>query len=569
MKRFLGRLGSPLELIFFLVVIWLALRPLGLIFWSAVRSGSPGSPRAAFSFDGLVETYGSLVTGGRFLRVTLISLALALTVTVIALVVGGAVTWLATRTDMPGRNVLMSLLLVPIFFSSLLGIIGWEFLFARRSGLLNVAWTDLTGGPLFDIYSYSGIVFVMAGHLIPYAILILYGPMRNADTTLEEAAEVAGSSRWQVFRTVSIPLLTPAFAAASLFIFVLSLEIFTIPHILGGQQRVETLASYIYLNTKGFSPNYSNAAAGGTVLLAIALIALYLHNRVRRRTGRYVTIGARGSATSTIRMRGRWRWLATGSTALVVLVVSVLPLVAVAVRSLMSVRATGFDLGSLGFDGYREIFDSGQLGEALGNSAVVAIGGALVIVAFSLAVGVRSMRRRSYAITGIDYGLSLPVAVPGVLFGLGCLLAYVTTPIYATVYMLLVALAIKFFGIGVQSVSASLSQLDPALREAGSVSGATTLTATRTITVPLLLPALASVWLLLFLAIVREVSASAMLYIEGTRTLPLLTWDFMTDGYFGVGAAVSVVQVVFIAVVIVMWRITTRGDIRSAVTRYR
>jgi len=560
-----GRLATPLQGVMLLVLIYLSLWPLVMVIWGSVRSDSPGTPGATFSLDALAHTYGELVAGGPFADAVLTSLALASTVAVLCIVLGGMLTWLVTRTDLPWRNTYRVLMLVPIFYSTLIGIIGWEILFSDRSGVANRLWMDFTGGsaPLFNIYSFWGVILVMVLHYVPYVLLITSGPMMALDSAFEQAAEISGASKWQSILHITLPLLMPAMVAAGMFIFILAIEDFSMPHILGRRVGLNTISNFIYINVRGVYPNLPLAAAAGSLLLLIVVVALMLYRRLLGRSGRYVTVGGQGSKAELIPL-GMWRWPAFTLVGVFIFLTTVLPLLAVVYRSLIVFRTARINLNALGVGLYRDLFANPVFSQSLVNSLLVSLIGALACVCLGFWISIQKKHQPTAAMTVINYVASVPIAIPGILLGLGFLWVFVTSPLYLTLGLIFIAVTMRYLGLNIQTIDAGLVQLHRSLDEAACVAGASQGTAVRTVTLPLLRPVLFSIWLLTFLTIIRELSMSVLLYGPGSQTLPVLTWSFVTDGDFGSAAAVSIVQVVLIGLVIAIWRIFTGGTLTQA-----
>lgn len=560
-KRYLDKariLGSPTQVLLLLVVGLVLLRPLALIVWGATRSATPGTPGAHYTLEAFRNTF----TSPFFWQATLNSLVISTIVTVLAIAIGVGLTWLLVRTNMPGRNLLRLAALSSIFYSSLIGIIGWEILLAGRSGIINNLWRAITGsdGNLFEIYGYAGVVFVMVIHFIPYVILVTSGSIQSMDSSLEEAAIVSGSSRWRTFRKISLPVMLPTISAAALVVFVLAMEVFSIPLILGSRDRIITLASWVYLNVRGLRPDVPSATIAGLVLLLIVLVGLYAYRRVTRRAGRYVTVGGRGFSVAPVDL-GRFRIPVFIACVLFVFVTTVLPVIGVVIRALMQFRTSSFSMEIFGWQHFVRLFGEASFTESLRNTLLLSTVGGAICVAIGLPVAYWKNRHRTPAAIGLDYLLTIPLTVPGILLGLGFLWAFVASPLYATLGILLLVLVTRYVGIGVQSIAAGVVQMDRSLEEAAFVSGAGEMRTVRTISLPLLKSVMLSAWLLTFLTIARELSSSVLLYGVGSRTLPILTWEFLQDGVFGPAAALAVVQIVVMGAVVFGLAFTFKLDL--------
>lgn len=542
----------------------LVLAPVAAVIYGAFRTRPPGAPRAAFTLAKMAQAWGGVFTGGWIQAPTVNTIVLAIPVTVVATALGVALAWAVTRTDMPGRRTLELLFLVPLLYSPLVSVIGWTVLADPNAGLLNQAWMALTGAhaPLFDVYSYAGIAFVMVFYFAPYAFLLCAGAFRALDSTLEEAAAMSGAGLLRRLGFVTFPLMLAGIGAASLFIFTLALEQFAIPGFLGAHVHFDTLAYAIFERTSTYPSDLPGAAAAGTLLLALSSVGLYAYRRLTRHAGRFVSVTARG-------YRAVPTTLGRGGTILTVICVALftigvaLPLAAVLLRALLPVRTASVDLSALGFSNFAQLFAAGDFLLGLQNTAWLAFGAATICAALGLLLGSLLVRRRSTGMSALDYLVALPIGIPGTVFGVGMLWAYVRTPLYLTLWILLLAFTVRYLVYAVRTVGGSMMQIDPVLEESAAIAGGTPLRSFLFVDLPLLKPAIASAWLLVFLIVMREISASVILYGADSVTVPILTWNYLNDGSYGSASALAIVQVIAVGLVVVLLRSLFGADIRA------
>ena len=151
-----------------------------------------------------------------------------------AIVIGAGLAWLAIRTDVPGRPLLEAISIMPMFVPPLVGAFAWDILASPRSGILNIALRALRYRGVVNIYSFGGIGFVFAIYYAPYVYLFVGAALRNMDPVLEEAAALCGrragvrTVRRSPFRSSA-----PALLSSALLVFVLLIQLFAIPAVLG------------------------------------------------------------------------------------------------------------------------------------------------------------------------------------------------------------------------------------------------------------------------------------------------------------------------------------------------
>jgi iron(III) transport system permease protein len=172
-----------------LILVWLVLYPLAILLLGSIRSDLPMRP-GTFTLDSFAKLFAD-PDNLKAIWNTVVSSALA---TAVAIVMGVGLAWMTSRTDTPARRFFDNALVIPYYLSPFIGAIAWTFLANPRIGLLN-EWVNAIAGHkimLFNIYSVSGLVFVMALYYSPIVYLFVAGALRSMDPSLEEASRVQG-----------------------------------------------------------------------------------------------------------------------------------------------------------------------------------------------------------------------------------------------------------------------------------------------------------------------------------------------------------------------------------------
>lgn len=433
-----------------------------------------------------------------------------------------------------------------------------------RAGLLNAAWIALTGaaaGP-FNVYSYGGIVWVMVFYFVPYAFVLNMGTFRSMDPSLEEAAAISGANLWKRLTRITFPIMLGSVAAAALFIFTLALEQFAIPGFLGSHIQYTSLAYAVYERTNAYPVDLPGAAAAGTLLMLLAAIGLYFYRRLTRHSERFITVTARGYKPALMPL-GPMRPVLTLILALLFLLGTALPLAGVILRALMPVRTTGLDLATLTLANFTKLFEAQDILLGLKNSLWLAAGTATVCAAAGLILSYRMVRLKNPAMNLIDYLVAMPLGIPGTVFGIGMLWAYVGTPLYLTVWILLLAFVTRYLVYGVRTLGNDVMQIDKALEEAATVAGAPPWRTFLFVDVPLLKPVITSVWLLVFMIVMCEIAASVILHGVESLTMPILTWGYLLDGSYGIASALAVVQLLIVGAIVLLFRWAFGSDVKA------
>jgi len=177
-----------------------------------------------------LQNFNALFQDPRFYQAVGNTLLAGAGATVLSCLLGFALAWIVSRTDLPGRRWFEILNLVPFFLSPYVGAVAWIYLAAPNSGMLQT-WLGALGISLdfIRIYSIGGVIWVLALFYTPYVYLFLIAPMRQMDAALEDAARVHGASFWYTLRHVTVPLLMPSLLSGALVVFVTSAGLFDVP----------------------------------------------------------------------------------------------------------------------------------------------------------------------------------------------------------------------------------------------------------------------------------------------------------------------------------------------------
>src|SRR5882757_5930048 len=183
-----------------------------------------------------LQNFVTLFTDPDFLDPLLTTAIIAITSATICCIVAAPMGWLVSRTDMPGRQFIRALVMASFVTPPFLGAVAWELLAAPNSGLLNQLFRFLTGVEagehLFDIYSLTGIIFVISCYTFPFVFVLVANALDNMPGELEDASAILGGKGWTTARRITIPLAFPALLAGALIAFLQAMTLFGSPAIL-------------------------------------------------------------------------------------------------------------------------------------------------------------------------------------------------------------------------------------------------------------------------------------------------------------------------------------------------
>lgn len=549
-----------LSLVPLTLIVGVAL-PLGFVLLAAFTDGNPGDPNARLTLDSIIASY----TDPELLEALLNSIQLGLLVGGICLLVALPFSWLLTRTDLPMREGLGRLMVISFYVSPLLLAMAWAALGAPTAGYLNVFWRTTTGfdGPLIDIFSFPGIVFVSVLHFIPLTYLLVSAGLRSISGTLEEAARLSRASQLRTYRAVTLPLLLPAVLAALFQVSVFAAEQFAVPWFLGVGFGYRTLPTEIYRSVSEFTVDYNRAAAAGTMLLWFAILGLFLYRRLLRRSNQYATVAGRFVQPRTTHL-GAARWPCTGLVVGYLVLAVGLPTVALAWGSINAFPSPRLNLDALTLGHWSSLLADPRAATAIANSLIVALLGASLTAIYCVIVSFVVLRTRRRGRRLADYASSLPIAIPGLVLGLGFLWFYARSPLplYGTLLGLGLAYAIRYIGHGVRITTAGLVQVHSELIEAATLSRASTRQLLTGIVLPLLRPSVLAAWIVLFVLFLQELNVTILVHRQTSITVPVYIFTKLGSE---VGNSVYPVALLLLSITLLAaWLIGRQRDGRAA-----
>ena len=419
--------------------------------------------------------------------------------------IGIGAAWLVERTNLPGRRLWHALLAAPLAVPAFVNSFAW---------VSRGAWVE----------GYAGAVLIVTLSYFPLVYLPAAAALRGLDPALEETARSLGFGPWRTFLRVVVPQLRPALLGGMLLVGLHLLAEFGALQML----RFPTFTTAIYDQYQStFNGPAATMLAG--VLVALCLLMLLAEQRLRGRA-RYARLGV-GAARRAVPVRlGAFTPLALGALLALVILALGVPFASLG-RWLLAGTSTAFPLGSLATTALRSI----SLGLA----------GALVSTLFALPVAWLSVRHRSAATTAIERSTYIGHALPGIVVALALVTVAIryARPIYQTTPLLLIAYAILFMPLATVSIRAALAQAPPGLDEAARALGSRPLTVFRRVTLPIIAPGVGAGGVLVFLAVVTELTATLLLAPTGTDTLATRFWANADSIAYGAAAPYAVLMI--------------------------
>lgn len=519
------------------VMIFLVVYPL----WQ-IASVSLHDSDGNFTFENYAKAFGR----ARYIQSFTNSLWLGVCACVLSLCFAVPISWGLARTDMPGKRFVWLGVIGAYVMPPFMGAIGWILLAGPNAGWLNRIFRSLSGMDvaLFDIYTFSGLVFVVALYSFPLVFVFVNAALELVSSEMEDAGAILGASIWHVARRITIPIVLPTIIGAGIIVFLEAVSLFGAPALLGTPARISVVTTTLF---EFFSNpvRVEVAAAYSMPLLLITVILFLLQYWVIRRRG-YVTQTGKGGERRMMKL-GPWRWAVFAYGFGVIVLAVILPLMIIVQAALSKAWGQGFSFDNLTLSNFRYIlFDHSTAGQTVINSAMFSFWTATLAVTLTLLIAY-IVNRKLVPFSGVLGFLAVtPFVIPGIVLAIGFYAAYAPPPLalYGTGLIMVLSFTTRFMPVAYINAASGMRSLHPEMEEAVRILGGSRMTAIRRVIAPLLKRSLAGAWLIVFIGATRELSTAIFLYVGATRTMSIMIYDLSEEGRFEHLSALGLVLVV-------------------------
>ena len=401
-------------------------------------------------------------------------------------------------------------------------------------------------------------VFVLVLALVlsfaPFAYLNLVSMMRALDPALEEAAVNLGASRWKILRSVTLPLLLPGFASAFLLLFVTSIADLGNPLLLGGNYDV--LATSIYLSIVGQYDLTTGAVFAVMLMVPSLAIFLFQHYWLRRRS--FVTVTGKPTGQPKLITAPHIKW------PLFIVNLLFIALVLLLYGNILMgafTRVWGINF-AFTLDHFEFVL-AGYGFEAITDTVLLASIATPIAGLMGMLISFLIVRRQFPGRTVVDLASMLGAAVPGIIVGIGLILAYnqehlggLVPKLTGTAFIIVMAYVVRSIPAVVRGGVSALKQIDDSMEEASLGLGATSLTTFRRITLALIRPAFFAGLIWSFARSMTTLSPIIFLVTPEWRVMTAQILNEAEAGRFGNAAAYSTVLILIVLAAIGIMQLT-------------
>nr|WP_281421963.1 iron ABC transporter permease [Candidimonas humi] len=464
----------------------------------------------------------------------------------IALVAGGVMAWLISRTDILGRKWFATALIVPYMLPSWTIALAWSAVFLNRTVGGQPGWMETLGfePPDWLAYGQLPITVVLALHYTPFVILLFGNALRSFDSQLEDSARMLGARASTVARRIIIPLMRPSLLSAVTLIFAKCLGDFGVAYILGAPVKYDVLATSLFRSVTARQGGEAAVLAG--VIILIGSISVLIDARLVREARRFITIGSKGSMNRSQKL-GAWRLPMTALAGAMFTVSVAIPLLVLFLSTVMRTP------GKFALDNFTWAYWVGHnlpttalrtgilvtpdFWHAAWNSLWMVGIAAVCAGVLGVLVGYVVVRTPLKSIGAyLRYITFLPYLVPGIAFAAACLSIFAVPhgpipALYGTAAILILALMADQMPFASRAGISAMMQLGKDPEEAAQVAGAGWWKRLVKVVIPIQKGPLAAGILLPFISGLKGLSLVIMLATPGTDLLTTYAIRLVDFGY--------------------------------------
>ena len=470
------------------------------------------------------------------------SILMSLVSCFIAVVVGGGIAFLITRTDFPAKKFISTVFVFPYIMPSWSIAMFWENFFKNSKNLVGIqAQTGmlqaLTGlaVPESLVYGFWPCALCLGIHYAPFAYILIGGILRNMDANLEEAATILKASRFKILRRITLPIVMPALLSTVLLVFASSISSFTVPMFLGrnGFMTISLKMRALFNSSSLVGQGYVVA----TILMLFSISIMLANQYVSTGRKSFTTVTGKSSQVSLIKMRKPVKITVTTLVLFYTAFFAIVPLISFALESFLEVSGNYETFTTYYWITKEEtnVYISGSVGilhnktiwKAFGNSLLISLVVALIAGTCGILIGYAVAKNKGKKLSNFVSNVSfLPYLIPAMSFSTIYLAVSSTDMfnfLYRSIPLLIIVGAVKFLPFATRSGTNAMLQLSNEIEEAAIIVRVPWWKRMVRVLFPIQKSSFISGYLLPFISCMRELSLFVLLTSSGTILTAVLS----------------------------------------------
>ena len=481
----------------------------------------------------------------------------------IAILFGGTVAFLITRTNIRCKKFISSVFVFPYIMPSWTLATFWQTFFKNTeiglktsNGIMAAVFGVFM--PEWFVYGPFPIALVLGLHYAPFAYILIGGILRNMDANLEEAATILKTGRPRIIRKITLPIVKPAMLSTLLLVFASSMSAYSVPVFLGDPVRFYTLSTKM----KSMMDKYPGQAY---IMVAVMILfgvgILLINQKVTNSRKQFTTVTGKSGQVSLINLKAGKHIVAI-VLVIILLMVAVVPLVTFALESVI-IKAGDYSLSNMTLDFWvgknltyldqgddTGILLSGKVWKALGYSLLLAVSCSLVAGTCGILVGYGVARRRGSRLANWVNNLSFfPYLMPSLAFGAIYLSMSSKLALPLGLGVLVLAGSIKYMPFATRSGVSAMLQLSGEIEEAAMITGVPWWKRMARVIFPIQKSSFLSGYLLPLVSCMRELSLFVLLVPTSNTILTTMLMQYSEKGWAQLGNAINLLIIVVVLII--------------------
>ncbi|RRD94480.1 iron ABC transporter permease [Clostridiales bacterium COT073_COT-073] len=571
-KAFIAKPANVILAIFAVVLVLLTLYPLSeLIRHTFVAHATditvfPGLKKGSLtlkSWDKLLFTATNRYSLINFYRPMLNSLTLAILSALFALILGGVVAWLVTRSNIKAKKFISATFVFPYILPSWTLAIFWLNMFKNPNvgtgaGGFVYSLTNWSA-PEWFVYGLFPMVIVTGLHYAPFAYIFIGGILRNMDANLEEAATILKTPKSRILLKITIPIVKPAILSTFLLVFASVMGSYAVPIYLGSP------VNFYVLTTK--MKTLQTTAIGQAYIIAMFMVAfgafvMLINNVFIGKRQSFTTVTGKSSQISLVDLKGA-RYIVSAILVGLLIFICIMPLISFALESVI-IRSGDYSLANMTLNywigeagsisstmGTSGILRDAAIWQAVKNSLKLAMICSFVAGSCGIIIGYAVVRRRGTKLANWVSSLSFfPYLIPSMAFSAVYLAISTNFSFLTNSFLILVLVgSVKYLPFASKAGINSMLQLSPEIEEAAMIYGVPWVKRMTRIIIPIQKVSIISGFLLPFVSCMRELSLFVMLVSSKTQILTTMLMAYNERGASQHGNAINLLIIMIVLVV--------------------
>ncbi|HEY7657917.1 MAG TPA: iron ABC transporter permease [Burkholderiales bacterium] len=468
----------------------------------------------------------------------------------IATIIAVPLAYFTVRFEFRGALLIQTLGILPLIMPPFVGAVAMQLIFGR-SGSVNLLLNDWFGFTIPFMEGLNGVIFVEALHYFPFILMNLVVALNNIDSSMEESAQNLGASGLRLFRRIVFPLAMPGYVAGAALVFIKVFDDLGTPLVL---HQTNLLAPQAYLRITSIGIEDPIGYVASVIMVIASLLALWLAMWTMRGKD-YATLQRGYAGLARRRLSPGQTIIAYGWIALVLAVV-LAPHLGILLLSIAKVWSFSVLPDAYTLEHYATVFNDSP--RMIGNTMLYCGIAATLDVVIATAIAYLMLRTKVPGRNALDFTVTIALAIPGVVLGIGYLRTFrgieipFTEGELLTASWVLIALGytVRRLPYALRSCIAALQQMHVSLEEAAENLGAPKRRTIMRVVVPLMAGGMLAGFIISFMTAAVELSMTLML-VSSQNDAPMSYGIYLylqSAAGRGPGAALGILAVLIVAV---------------------